>query len=168
VLGGLVVLVGLALAIASIGVYGEYPTGLSTPFAVVIGIGAIVIVGTGVIAFGLPRGVATRSRPTGFGLVAMIAGLVSVIVFVILVGANLSMTQDTTIPTAGRWLPVALGGLSGVLGILGLVTARGDGPSRRLSLTAILLGLGPALASIWLWSQSCWLFVDRARACVMP
>lgn len=167
-LGGLLVLVGLLLAVGSLVVFGEYPTGLSTPVAVAVGVSAIVVFGTGLLALGLPRGRATRASPTPAAVAALIAGIASATVFVVLVGANLSMSEDTTIPAAGRWAPLVVGGAALVLGIVGLATSRGDGPSRRVSLAGALLGLGPAVTAIWLSSANCWLFVDRAAGCSMP
>jgi hypothetical protein len=168
VLAGCLILLGALLTLGAVAASGEYPTGLSTPYAVVLAIAAIVSFGLAVVAFGRPRGEATRSRPSGPAIVAMIAGVASVLVFLGLIGAHLSMNSSPTIPAAGHWIPVVVGGVSVLLGILGVVTAHEDGPSRRMSSAAVLLGLGPAIIAIVLTWRSCYLFVDHARACFGP
>lgn len=148
--------------------YGEYPTGLSTPFAVVLWIAAVVSAATGAIALGLPRGAATQPRPTTLAIAALAAGVASAAVFVVTIVAQLSMNSSPTIPTVGPWASLVIGGLSFVLGILGLVTAHRDGPSRRMSSAAVVLGLGPAITAILVSSRYCYLIVDHARGCFGP
>jgi hypothetical protein len=168
VVGGLLLAAGALLLVGSLLARGDYPPGLSTPFAMVLAMSAIVCLGTGVVALGFPPGPATQSAPSKFAVVGLALGILNAIVFAWLVGTNLSMNADTTIPAAARWVPVAIGGAAAALAIVGLLTARGDGPTRRSSIAAILLGVGPALTVLWLASSYCWVFVDRATSCQMP
>jgi hypothetical protein len=166
--GWLLVAAAAVLAVGSVAASGEYPTGLSKPFAVVLAALAVALLITGVLAFGFPRWGTTRPSPSPVAIAGLIVGLASTIAFAALVGTNLSMTQDTTIPAAARWVPVVIGASALVVGVIGLLSARGDGPSRRMSLAGSVLGLATAATTVWLSSANCWLFVDRATACSMP
>jgi hypothetical protein len=168
VVGGLCVAAAAVLAIGSVAASGEYPTGLSKPFAVVLATSAVALLITGVLAFGFPRWGPTRPSPSPVAFAGLIVGLASIIAFVVLVGTNLSLTQDTTIPTAARWVPVVIGAIALAVSVIGLLSARRDGPSLRMSLAGSVLGLVTAATMVWLSSANCWLFVDRATACSMP
>jgi hypothetical protein len=156
------------LAVGSVAASGEYPTALSKPFAVVLAASAVELLILGLLAFGFPRWGPTRPSPSPVAIAGLIVGLASIIAFAVLVGTNLSMTEDTTIPAAGRWVPVVIGAVALVVGVIGLLSARGDGPSRRMSLAGSVLGLATAATTVWLASANCWLFVDRVTACSMP
>ncbi len=168
VMGVILVVAAAILAVGSVAAWGEYPTALSTPFAVVLAASAGALLITGLLAFGFPRWGSTRPKPSPIAIAGLIAGLASAIAFAVLVGAHLSMTSDSSIPVAGRWVPVVVGAIALVLGVIGLLLARGDGPSRRMSLTGVVLGFTTAATTTWLASSNCWLFMDRATACSMP
>jgi hypothetical protein len=168
VAGGLLVAAAAILVVGSVAAWGEYPTGLSTPFAVVLAAWAVPLLITGALAFGFPRWGPTRPSPSPAAIGGLVAGIASVIAFAVLVGTNLSMTRDTSIPAAARWVPVVIGAIAFVVGVIGFVSARGDGPSRRMSLAGVVLGLAAVATTVWLSSANCWLFVDRTTACAMP
>jgi hypothetical protein len=168
VMGVILVVAAVVLAVGSAAAWGEYPTALSTPFAVVLAASAMALLITGLLAFGLPRWGPTRPTPSPVAIAGLIVGIASAIVFAVLVGMHISMTRDTSIPATARWVPVVIGAIALVLGAIGLLLARGDGPSRRMSLTGVVLGFTTAATTAWLASSNCWLFMDRAAACSMP
>ncbi len=168
VVGGLLLATAAVLAVGSVAAWGEYPTALSTPFAVVLAASAVELLILGFLTFGFPRWGPTRPSPSPVAIAGLIVGLASMIAFAVLVGSHLSMTADTTIPAAGRWVPVVIGAVALLVGVIGLLSARGDGPSRRMSLAGCVLGLATVATTVWLASANCWLFVDRATACSMP
>jgi hypothetical protein len=168
VVGAFLVTAAVVLAVGSVAAWGEYPTGLSQPVAVVLAASATTLLIIGILAFGFPRWGSTRPSPSPMAIAGLVVGLASAVAFAVLVGANLSMTQDSTIPTAARWVPVVIGAIAVVLGLIAFLTARGDGPSRRIALAGAVLGLMTAATSIWLASANCALFVDRTTACSLP
>jgi hypothetical protein len=168
VVGWFLVAAAALLAVGSVAAFGEYPPGLSQPFAVVLAASAVTLLITGVLALGFPRWPATRPSPSPVAVAGLVVGLASLIAFAVLVGTNLSMNADTTIPTAARWVPVLLGAVALVAAAIGLWSARGDGLSRRMSLAGGVLGLGVAATTLWLSAANCWLFVDHAAGCSMP
>ena len=167
VVGWLLVAVAAALAVGSAAAWGEYPTALSKPFAVVLAALAVALLITGILAFGFPRWGPTRPSPSPVAVAGLVVGIVSFVAFAVLVGTNLSMTADSMIPATARWVPV-IGVIAIVVSVIGLLSARGDGPTRRMSLAGGVLGLATAATTIWLSSANCWLFVDRATACSTP
>jgi hypothetical protein len=158
-------LLALTLAVAAAAVFGEYPTDLSAPTALVMAMSAVTCAGAAILALGFPRGRTERPSLPIAARAGLVLGVVNALVFVVLVVSNVSWNQDSTIPAAARWIPIVLGFVASVLGAVGLATARGDGRTLRASLAALLLGAVPALTSFWLGAAYCSVFTDRATAC---
>jgi hypothetical protein len=157
--------IGSVSLVAAIPLGGVYPTGITRPYAIALGVtGAITIVVALLTLVGQPSGHRESAR-SRLGTVALVAGAASLLAFVVLVLGNASTMQDHTLPTAARVVPVVLGIVAALLGVLGIATSRGDAPSFRASFAALLMGLGSAIVPMSLWASSCYLF-EGSTACV--
>lgn len=157
-LGALLIPIGLVLVILAIALRGAYPTGITRPYATALGVtGGIAIVVT-LIALVSRSGDRREKMRSPLGIVALVTGAVSLLAFVVLVLGNASIGRDHTLPTAARFVPVGLGIVAALLGVLGMATSRGDAPRIRASSAALVMGLGSAIVPLWLWTNHCYLF----------
>ena len=155
--GLLLLVVGAVLTLGAVALWGQYPSGITQRYATAIGVTAVISVTLGLLTLVAPPARAEGSLSWA-AAAAMAIGVVSLASFVILVLGNASIGSDHTLPTSARIVPVALGAGAVLLGVLGLVRARGNALTIRGSIAALVMGLGSAIVPIWLWQSACYLF----------
>ena len=159
-LGVSLAMVGASLMFLSAAAHGEYPTGLSGPVSVVLGITGGIFILLAIIAL-IPGRRSSREGDRPYLSVAALAvGIASLLAFIVLVVANLEMYRDHFLPAAARFVPVSLGIVAGLLGVLGIGMSRGDTTKIRASAAALVMGLGSAIVPVWLWTSYCYLFEE--------
>lgn len=159
-LGIALALLGVSMAALAVAAHGRYPIGLSFPVSVVL-----AVTGGGLIVIALLTLVSwPRSRREGdslrLGVAAVAVGSVSLLALGFLVIANMSISQDHTLPRTARFVPVALGFAAVFLGAAGVARSHGDTSRIRMSTAAIVMGLASAILPLWLWTSYCYLFED--------
>lgn len=149
--------VGAGSVVLAVAVHGMYPTGLSGPVAVTLGMTGGIFIALALLAL-VTRPKAHEGAPPHLAIAALVVGAASLLSFIVLVLGNLSISQSPTLPTAARVVPVGLGVVAALLGVLALATLRGDASRIRASCAALVMGLGSATVPMWLWATHCYLF----------
>lgn len=152
------ILVGAGLLALAVAAWGRYPTGLSGPVSVVLSATGGILILLAILTVSVRPRIHREGIPRYFGIVALAVGAAGLLAFALLVLANLSVTQDHTLPSMARFVPVGLGIVAALLGVLGIATSRGDSVRIRTSAAALVMGLGSALVPLWLWGSHCYLF----------
>jgi len=156
-LGAMLAVVGASLVVLAVAVHGTYPTGLSGPVAITLGATGGIFIALALLTL-VAGPQAPREGTPHLAIAALVVGAASLLAFIVLVLGNLSLSQSPTLPTAARLVPVGLGVVAALLGVLGLATSRRDASSIRLSSAALVMGLGSAIVPMWLWVTHCQLF----------